>query len=159
MDKRDFSIGEIAQALGADTFGDPAISVSGVAEPQEATASDLAMATTARYAEDLSAGNARAAVLWEGADWQALGLDAAIVPRRPRFAMAGLTQLLDQGQGFSDEIHPSAIIDPTAEIGENVRIGALTVIGPGAHVGRGQYHRSSMLHWLERSPGTACIFA
>lgn len=135
MADQTFSIGDIADALGADVFGDRTVTVSSVAEPQDATSRDLAMATTPAYAEKLSLGAARVAVLWDGADWAALGLDAAIIPRRPRFAMAGLTRLLDPGQGFADEIHPSAIVDPTAQIGENVRIGALTVVGPGAQIG------------------------
>ena len=135
MAQKKYSVSDIAQAIGADAYGDESFTITGVAEPQEATAQDLAMASTSDYAEKLSLGEARAALLWEGADWKALGLQAAIIPRRPRFAMAGLTQLLDPGQGFADEIHPSAVIDPSAKIGENVRIGALTVIGPGADVG------------------------
>lgn len=135
MVKRSYSIAEIAAAIGADTFGDGDVTVSGVAEPQDAGRNDLAMATSTTYAEKLSLGSARAAVLWDGADWQALGLEAAIIPQRPRYAMAGLTKLLDKGQGLAAEIHPSAIIDPTAVIGENVSIGALTVIGAGAQIG------------------------
>lgn len=137
MAQQEFSVAEIAQAIGADAYGDVGLKILSVAEPQEATQYDLAMASTASYAESLSAGSARAALLWEGADWESLGVEAAIIPRRPRFAMAGLTKLLDQGQGFADEIHPSAIIDPKAEIGEDVRIGALTVIGPSARIGAG----------------------
>lgn len=136
MAQQNFSIAAIAEALGADAYGNRALRVSGVAEPQDATAQDLAMATNATYAEKLSQGAARAAVLWQDADWATLGLDAAIVPRRPRYAMAGLTKVFDPGQGFAEGIHSTAVIDPTAEIGENVRIGALTVIGPGARIGR-----------------------
>ena len=75
------------------------------------------MATDKSYAERLPAGEAIAAVLWQGADWEALGLRAAIVPRRPRYAMSSLTRILDQGQGFPPGIHDSAIVDATAEIG------------------------------------------
>ena len=34
-------------------------------------------------------------------------------------------------------IHPTAIVDPSAEIGENVSIGPFTVIGPGVRIGAG----------------------
>lgn len=34
-------------------------------------------------------------------------------------------------------IHPTAVIDPTAQIGENVSIGAYTVVGPNCAVGDG----------------------
>lgn len=137
MTARTFTVGEIAEALGAQAYGDLTLRVSSAAEPQSARPQDLAMATDKTYAEKLSQGQARAAVLWEGADWQALGLEAAIVPHRPRYAMSGLTKLMDLGQGFAEGIHDSAIIDPTAEIGENVSIGPLTVIAAGAKIGAG----------------------
>ena len=132
-----YSVGEIAQALGAEAFGALDLPIRRVAEPQSAGPDDLAMATDKTYAERLSEGQALAAVLWQGADWQALGLKAAIVPARPRYAMSGLTRILDQGQGFATGVHETAIIDPTAEIGDNVSIGPLTVVAAGAKVGHG----------------------
>ncbi|AEI93926.1 UDP-3-O-(3-hydroxymyristoyl)glucosamine N-acyltransferase [Roseobacter litoralis] len=135
MARQEFSVEDIAKALGAESFGDTKLKINGVAEPQSATTGQLAMATNADYAAKLDQGQAIAAVLWPGADWEALGLKAAIIPSRPRYAMSGLTQLLDPGQGFAPGIHASAIIDPTADIGANVNIGPLTVIGPGAVIG------------------------
>jgi UDP-3-O-[3-hydroxymyristoyl] glucosamine N-acyltransferase len=38
---------------------------------------------------------------------------------------------------FPKGIHPSAVIDPSAEIGESVSIGALSYIGPKVKVGKG----------------------
>ncbi len=34
-------------------------------------------------------------------------------------------------------IHPSALIDPSARIGENVSIGAFSIIGPDVEIGDG----------------------
>lgn len=98
---------------------------------------DLALATRRKYSEDLARGRARAAMLWEGADWQALGLAAAIIPARPRFAMAGLTAALDKGPGYAPGIDPNAIIGEGAEIGADVSIGPFCVIGAGARIGAG----------------------
>lgn len=137
MSRHTYSVIQIAEALGADAFGDLDLQISGVAEPQSATSDQLAMATDKTYAEMLSEGRAVAAVLWSDADWQALGLKAAIIPKRPRYAMAGLTKLLDKGQGFEPGIHPSAIIDPSAELAEDVSVGPFTVIGAGAKIGAG----------------------
>ncbi|KAA0920893.1 UDP-3-O-(3-hydroxymyristoyl)glucosamine N-acyltransferase [Aquicoccus porphyridii] len=131
------TISEIAEALGAKAFGDVSIEITGVAEPADAGPADLALATRRKYAESLSAGRARAAMLWEGADWQALGLEAAIIPARPRFAMAGLTAALDKGPGYTPGIHPSAIIGDGADIGADVAIGPFSVIGAGARIGAG----------------------
>ena len=133
----DFSIREIATALGAEAEGEGALRIARAAEPQAAGPDDLALAMSPKYAEALGQGRARAALLWPGADWRALGLAAAIFAPRPRAAMSGLTRLLDPGQGFAPGIHPSAVIDPTAVLAEGVSVGPLTVIGAGARVGAG----------------------
>jgi UDP-3-O-[3-hydroxymyristoyl] glucosamine N-acyltransferase len=130
-----YTIDEIAQALGAKAVGACDIQIDGTAEPADAGPRDLALATKPEYAKKLTDSRARAALVWDDADWQGLGLEAAIVTPRPRFAMAALTQMLDPGEGWGNGIHPSAVIDPTAELGEDVHIGALAVIGPRARIG------------------------
>ncbi|WP_294610533.1 UDP-3-O-(3-hydroxymyristoyl)glucosamine N-acyltransferase [uncultured Roseovarius sp.] len=132
-----YTIQEIATALGAKAFGAVDLEIDGLAEPADAGTRHLALAMKPEYADALGQGAALAAVIWEGADWQALGLKAAIVAPRPRFAMSGLTAMLDPGQGFGAGVHPSAIIDPEAELGEGVSVGPLAVIGKGARIGAG----------------------
>ncbi|MDO6589592.1 UDP-3-O-(3-hydroxymyristoyl)glucosamine N-acyltransferase [Loktanella sp. D2R18] len=130
------SIKDIATALGAQSFGAVDLLVDSASEPGAAGPRDLALAMTPAYGDALADGQARAAVVWPGADWQALGLDAAIYAPRARLAMAGLTQMLDAalpGAGIS----PHAVIDPTAQIGTDVVIGAFTVVGAGAVIGEG----------------------
>ena len=132
-----YTVKEIAAALGAEAFGATDLQISAVAEPGMAGPDDLALAMSPKYAETLPQGQARAAMLWAGADWQALGLEAAIVAPRPRYALSGLSALMDKGEGFGTGIHPSAVIDPTSVIAEDVHVGALAVIGPGAIIGAG----------------------
>jgi UDP-3-O-[3-hydroxymyristoyl] glucosamine N-acyltransferase len=131
------SIKEIALALGAQAFGAIDIQITRAAEPAMAGRDDLALAMTPKYADSLVLGHARTALLWDGADWQALGLDAAIIAPRPRYAMSGLTRMLDPGQGFAAGIHPSAFVDPEAILGEGVSVGPLAVISKGARIGAG----------------------
>jgi UDP-3-O-[3-hydroxymyristoyl] glucosamine N-acyltransferase len=132
-----YTVKQIAAALGAEAFGAVDLSVAGVAEPAMAGPQDLALAMSPKYAESLPRGQARAAMLWSGADWQALGLEAAIVAPRPRYAMSGLSAMMDKGEGYAAGIHPSAVIDPSAQIGADVSIGPLAVIGAGARIGAG----------------------
>lgn len=132
------SVKDIAAALGAEAFGAVDLLVDGAAEPASAGPRDLALAMTPSYGDALARGRAEAAVVWPGADWQALGLQAAIIAPRARLAMAGLTQMLDKplaGRG----IHQTASLDPTADIGEGVRIGAFTVIGADTTIGAGSW--------------------
>jgi UDP-3-O-[3-hydroxymyristoyl] glucosamine N-acyltransferase len=130
-------IADIAAALGARLEGDGAIEVMRTAEPGLAGPEDLALAMSPKYAEVLARGKARAAVLWEGADWRALGLEAAIFVPRPRLAMAGITRAFDEGPGIAPGFHPSAVIDASATIGPGAAIGPFVVIGPGVEIGPG----------------------
>ncbi|MCU9846421.1 UDP-3-O-(3-hydroxymyristoyl)glucosamine N-acyltransferase [Defluviimonas sp. WL0024] len=134
---RSFSIAEIAEALGARTEGDVTVRITGAAEPGMAGPEDLALAMDPKYAAGLAGGRARAAMLWEGADRAALGLDAAIFVARPRLAMAGVTRVLDPGPAIAPGIHPTAVVDPTAEIGAGAAVGAFAVIGAGVRIGAG----------------------
>lgn len=130
-----FTVREIAQALGATLLGASDVVVSGAAEPAMAGPTDLALAMDSKYADGLSKGQARAAIVWDGADWKALGLEAAIIVPRPRYAMSGLTALLDPGPEIAMGIHPSAVVDPTAKIGAGAAIGPLVVVGPRSVIG------------------------
>lgn len=129
------TIREIAAALGAEAAGDLDIRVARAAEPQAAGRDDLALAMDPKYAGGIGKGAARAALLWPGADWQGLGLEAAIFAPRGRLAMAGLTALMDAGPDIAAGVHPMAVVDPTAEIGEGAAIGPFVVIGRGVRIG------------------------
>ncbi len=130
-----YTIKDIAAALEAKAFGATDLEITGAAEPAMAGPGDLALAMDPKYADGLAEGAARAAIVWDGADWEGLGLEAAIVVPRPRYAMSGLTRLMDPGPEIAPGIHPSAIIDPTAEIGDNAAIGPFVVIGPRVRIG------------------------
>lgn len=131
------SIQQIALSLGAEAVGDTGLTILRAAEPGDAGPDDLALAMSEKYSQALGKGQAVVAVLWPGADWQALGLKAAIFAPRPRMALSGLTRMLDRGQGFADGIHASAVVDPSAEIGADVSIGPLSVVGARARIGAG----------------------
>lgn len=131
------TLDEIARALGTSALGDGSLVVTGLSEPAAAGPDDLALAMSPRYAEGLARGRARAAVLWPGADWRALGLAAAVEVGRPRLAMADLTAAFDAGPGWPAGVHPSALVDPSARLGAAVTVGPFSVIGPAAEIGDG----------------------
>lgn len=132
-----YTIGEIATAMGLDAVGDLDLIITDLAEPGSARDGDLALAGNSKYAEDLANGSARAAFLWADADWKGLGLQAAILANRPRYSMARLTAMMDPGQGYPTSIHPSAIVDETAQLGADVSVGPGSVIAAGAKIGDG----------------------
>ncbi len=130
-------IGDIATALGAEAEGDLDLLVTGASEPQAAGPDQLALAMDPRYADGIGKGRARAAVVWPGADWRAMGLKAAIFAPRGRLAMAGLTRLMDQGPAIAPGVHPMAVVDPSAQLGQGAAIGPFVVIGAGVVIGPG----------------------
>ncbi|MEQ5868836.1 UDP-3-O-(3-hydroxymyristoyl)glucosamine N-acyltransferase [Sagittula sp. NFXS13] len=132
-----YTVGQIAEALGVTAEGDQTLEVSGVSEPQTASASQIALAMKPEFASRIGEGQARVAMLWNGADWRGMGLSAALMAPRPRFALSGLSAMMDLGQGYGGGIHPSAFVDETAEIGEGVSIGPMSVVMAGARIGAG----------------------
>lgn len=153
------TVAQIAQAIGGTLHGDGDLRVSGLAEPAMAGPYDLALALSPAYGDGLRQGSARAAVIWPGADWRALGLSAVIEAPRARLAMSTATQMLAPDDLFTPGIHPSAIIAPSARIGNNVSIGPLTVVEANAHIGDGS--RLAAQVWVGQGVqiGTACHIA
>lgn len=130
------TLNDIAVALGATLHGRGDIEILGASEPRDATPDDLALAMKPEYAAQLGEGAARAAILWDGADWEAMGLEAALVVPRPRYALSGLTKVLDPGPEGAG-IHPTAVIHPDAHIEAGAAIGPFAVVGRAARLGAG----------------------
>lgn len=129
------TVGAIAEALGAGAAGDLTLEIRSVAQPDQAVADDLALAMEPAYAETLAKGQARAAVVWPDADWQALGLSAAIFAPRSRYVLSGVTQIFAKPVNIASGIHPSAVIEDGAEVGDNPAIGPFVHVQAGARVG------------------------
>jgi len=132
---REITVKHLAEMLGARFQGDGALIVRTASDPAGAGPDDLALAMEPAYGAALAEGRARAAVLWEGADWRELGLEAAIFVRRPRYAMAGITGAFATQPLLPPGIHETAVIDATARIGKGAAIGAFCVIGAGVVLG------------------------
>ncbi len=130
-----YTIKDIAAALGAEAEGNLDLVVTAVNQPQHATADHLALAMEETYSEALQQGNAKAAVLWDGADWKSLGLEAAIFAPRSRYVLSGVTHVFEKRPQIGSGIHASAIIDPSANIGANPSIGPFVVIGANVKIG------------------------
>ena len=119
----------------------PRLTVTGAAEPAAAGPDQIALAMQPAFAADLAKGRARAAILWPGADWQALGLAAAILAPRPRYVLAGRRAGLRAAAGDRAR-HPPERRDrpdrprsaPAPRSAPFVAIGARVRIGAGARI-------------------------
>ncbi|MGR3501227.1 UDP-3-O-(3-hydroxymyristoyl)glucosamine N-acyltransferase [Pseudaestuariivita sp.] len=129
------TLADIGAALRAEVFGAADLVITGISEPADAGPEDLALAMQPAFIEAVPSGKARAALLPAGTDWQALGLEGAICSERPRYALAGASAMMDLGEGYPPGLHPTAFVDPSAQLGDGVSVGPLAVIGAGAKVG------------------------
>jgi UDP-3-O-[3-hydroxymyristoyl] glucosamine N-acyltransferase len=128
----------IAQALDARLIGDGNIMIARVAHPADVeNEHDLALAVDKKLISLLADSGARAAVVSHEADLELGLMDACIVVNRPRLAMAKLTNLFAERVPLAAGIHPTAVIEDGAQLGENISVGAHTYIGADAVLGAG----------------------
>src|SRR4051812_42976763 len=116
-------LGRIAQALAAELHGDPALPISRLVHPTLAEGpGDLAIATEPAALEALSGCKAGAALVANGRPHPAGVALSVLVVERPRYALAKLLQLFERPLTVTPGIHPSAVVEPSAELGAEVSI-------------------------------------
>jgi UDP-3-O-[3-hydroxymyristoyl] glucosamine N-acyltransferase len=133
-----YTIAAVAQTLGGTLEGDASLVVKRLVHPLEADRrDDLIFVMVPELALRLGDSPVRAAVLAEGIQVPAGTLDAWITVPRPRYALGILLGLFESRPYCVPGVHPSAVVEPGAELGDGVCIGALAYIGPNARIGRG----------------------
>ncbi len=126
-----------ALAGGALRGGDPLARIAGVGPLAGAMPGEVSFLDNRRYAGQLATTRATAVVLAEEFAAKLPEGVAAIVTAQPYLGFARLAAALHPRPGPRPGIHASAVVDPTALIGEGCEIGPLAVIGAGAEIGAG----------------------
>lgn len=134
---RTLTLDAIARALNAPLTGDGSVEITRLVHPKDhAQPGDLALAMDKKIFPLLAEKNIRIAVVAEDAPTDQL--DAAIKVRRPRLALAKLTNLFaEPAFPAPTSIHPTAIVAASAQIGADVSIGPFCVVGDHAVIGDG----------------------
>lgn len=133
---RSLSLRDIASQIGAELEGDGSVSVRRLVHPEAYAAPDeLALAMDDALLPLLNGRNVIAAVVSQGAGAPAASNVLRVA--RPRLALAALTNLFAAPAEYGSGVHPSAVIDPTAQIGDGVTVGPHCVVGPRAQIGAG----------------------
>jgi UDP-3-O-[3-hydroxymyristoyl] glucosamine N-acyltransferase len=125
-------LGDLAAALGAELRGDPEVEVTGVKGIEEAGASEVTFVANPKYS-GLARTTRAAAVLVEP-EFPDI-VPATLRIKNPYYAFSRALGLFYQPPAYPPGIHPTAVIDPTAEIGEGAHIGAYVVVGNGVRIG------------------------
>ena len=138
MPPRLYSLQDLAEKLDATLIGGAARMVGRLVHPTDYRDSqDLALAMDKNLLPLLRTHHVEAAVVGADAEIEPGLVEACLVVRRPRVAMAILTNLFAPEPRFGAGIHPSAVIDRSASIGRDVLIGPFCVVGPDAIIGDG----------------------
>ena len=126
-------LADLAQQLDAELHGDGDIVITGVASMQSAGEGQITFMVNPRYREHLAACQASAVVMT--ADDLPLAKSAALVVKNPYLTYAHMAQILDTTPQPAQNIAPSAVIDASAKLGDNVSVGANAVIESGVELG------------------------
>jgi UDP-3-O-[3-hydroxymyristoyl] glucosamine N-acyltransferase len=125
-------LGELATRLGAELRGDAELEVTGVKGIEEAGPTEITFVANPRYTA-LARTTQAAAVLVEP-EFQEIAA-ATLRLKNPYLAFSRALGLFYQPPAYEPGIHPTAVIDHTAQIGDGAHIGAYVVIGPGVKLG------------------------
>jgi UDP-3-O-[3-hydroxymyristoyl] glucosamine N-acyltransferase len=133
------TLGSIVAALGGELLGDPAQAVEGLAPLESAGAGHLSFLSNPKYRPQLESSGAGCVIVAPALREAAQARGACIVADDPYLYFARLTQLWKRQlpPPAGPAIHPTAVVDPGATLGEGVRIGPLCVVERGARIGAG----------------------
>lgn len=130
-----FTLGQLAERLGATLRGAADQTVDGLATLQDAGPSQLTFLANAQYRKHL--GNCQAvAVLLTAADAEGFTGNALIVAN-PYLAYASLSHLFDRKPRAAAGVHPTALVADDAQVDPTAAIGPYVVIESGAKIGAG----------------------
>jgi UDP-3-O-[3-hydroxymyristoyl] glucosamine N-acyltransferase len=133
------TLGEIAGRLGGELIGDPATGIDAVGPLESATPSTISFLANPLYEKQLAGSRAGCVIVAPAFREAALARGAAIVTPDPYLYFARLTQWWAERTRprAVTGIHPSALVDPAAEVHADASIGAFAVVEAGARVAAG----------------------
>ena len=125
-------LGEIAARIQARVSGKAEVEINRVCGIEEAGPGDLSFISNPKYAALAKSTKASAVIVAE--DFPEIPA-ATLRVRNPYYAFARALEFFYQPPAYPPGIHATAVVDPSARIGNNAHIGAYAVIGPNVRIG------------------------
>lgn len=127
-----FTLEQIAQLTGGMLTKEKDVAITRIAPPALADENTLALALGEDEIANLSTTKAKAALVPLGVNIEGF---TTIEVERPRLAMMKLINMFYEAPHVNTGLHPTAVVHPTAKIGENVCLGPNVVVGEYAEIG------------------------
>ncbi|MFT0868766.1 UDP-3-O-(3-hydroxymyristoyl)glucosamine N-acyltransferase [Pseudomonas sp. CAM1A] len=127
------TLGQLAEALGAELKGPEALEITGLATLQEAVSGQLSFLANKQYRKFLDDSTA-SAVLLKAEDAEGFAGNALVVAD-PYLAYARISHLFDPKPKAVAGVHPSAVVAEDAQVDASASIGPFAVIESGARIG------------------------
>jgi len=149
------SLGQIAEIIGGQVHGPLDLVVDGVVtSPMSAGESDLALVFDKNLVKLLDKSKAKAIVVPQGVKVDRPAISVA----RPNYAIYKMLSTIGCKRYFPEKgIHPTAVVDPSCHIAEDVAIGPLVVIGPKTKIGARTKIMANTVLGGEVSIGEDCL--
>lgn len=154
------TLAQIVAELGGELVGDGAQCITRLAPLESADASALGFLSHPKYQPQLLASRAACVIVAPAVRGVAEQRGACIVTDQPYLYFARLTQWWRRLQREGDEgplIHPSAVVDPRAQVHPSVRMGAHCVVERGAVIGADTVLRPRVVVGEDCRVGQRCL--
>ncbi|RLT92658.1 UDP-3-O-(3-hydroxymyristoyl)glucosamine N-acyltransferase [Ketobacter sp.] len=167
-------LGELAQALGVELQGDPALEVKGMATLAAAQSGQLSFLANPLYRSQLATTGATAVILQPRfADECPV---AALLTDNPYLVYSRVSHFFDRRPRPAAGVHPSAyvadgvvmgagcrigpkaVIEAGVQLGDNVEVGAGSVIGPHSRIGNDCLFHANVTLYHGVTVGDRCTF-
>ena len=127
---------DLAEHLGGRLLGDGSASVSSVSSLQSSNAESIVFVEDAKHLGAALASAAAAIIAGDFAG-QVTARKPLLIVSQPRLAFARAAKLLHDTKDRDRDIHPSAIVPPSVQLGKGVSVGPRTVLGRDVKIGDG----------------------
>ena len=152
-------LGSIIEQLGGELQGDPELEIRTLAPLESADAQALSFLSHPKYQQQLATTKAGCVIVAPALREAAQARGACIVADNPYLYFARVTQLWQRScqRPAGPRIHPSAVIDPSAEVDVTAQIGPLCVVERGVKIGAGTVLKSRVTVGEDCVIGARCI--
>jgi UDP-3-O-[3-hydroxymyristoyl] glucosamine N-acyltransferase len=131
-EKTIWTVAGLAEKLACLYRGDGSVKIRGVSSLEAAGPNELVFFSSEKFRQLLGKTRAAAAVVPTGESFDRIPV---LFSPNPQLTFVRAAGLFEQEQEPDKGIHPTACVSPSARIGKNVSIGALTVIADLVEIG------------------------